>query len=492
MWTPASRPGIIPLHPLGFGTILGRAFSALRHNPAVLLGVALGVQFVGYFVMLLGTLGVAFLTYQRLETLAFGSDDWMTIFVGSTVVTIVTGLILGILAGTLQVLVQGVVVSEVASAALAEKHSLRALWVRVRPVAWRLIGYTAMLVAAVLILLVIVVVLLFLLATVTPPIAITLGVLVVLGSIPLSLWLSTKLLLVTSVLVMEHTTIRGAIVRSWQLTRGRFWPILGIVVVISLIMGTITQFVGLPFSLLSTGLGTVIAPTGDPSASAIIGVLLTSLLAQVVTLLVSCITVVVSSTAAAIIYIDCRMRAEGLDIDLLGYIERRDAGEDVSYDPYAPHPERPHAVRAAYVDPWLLPAGSTPAFGYPGAPQAVAPSYPVQGYPAPGYAPYPAQGAPAQGYPAPAQAAYPAYPTQPGAPVQGGYPAQPAYPAAPAQPAYPAQPPAWAGQNPAAAAPAQAPETPTAWVAPGQAAARPGRPGSDEATPPADPDSPWA
>ena len=83
MWVPASRPGIIPLHPLGFGTILGRSFSALRHNPAVLLGVALGVQFVASFIVLLGTLGVAYLTFQRLETLQFSSDEWITIFVGS-------------------------------------------------------------------------------------------------------------------------------------------------------------------------------------------------------------------------------------------------------------------------------------------------------------------------------------------------------------------------------------------------------------------------
>ena len=40
-WTPASRPGIIPLHPLTFGTILGRSFAALRHNPKVLLGFGL-------------------------------------------------------------------------------------------------------------------------------------------------------------------------------------------------------------------------------------------------------------------------------------------------------------------------------------------------------------------------------------------------------------------------------------------------------------------
>ena len=40
-WTPASRAGIVPLHPYGFGTILGRSFVALRHNPRVLLGLSL-------------------------------------------------------------------------------------------------------------------------------------------------------------------------------------------------------------------------------------------------------------------------------------------------------------------------------------------------------------------------------------------------------------------------------------------------------------------
>lgn len=448
-WVPASRPGIIPLHPLSFGIILGRSFSALRHNPAVLLGFALGVQFVASFIVLLGTLGVGFVTFQRLETLRVGSDDWMTIFIGSTVVTAVVGLILGLVAGAFQVLVQGIVVSEVASAALAEKHSLRMLWGRVRPVAWRLIGYTAAVVFAVMLLIALVVVLLFALSTVAPPLAITLGVIIVLGSIPLAIWLSTKLLLVTSVLVIEHTTIRGAIVRSWQLTAGRFWQIFGVVIIISIIMGTITQVVGLPFSLLGSGLTSIISPTGNADAGAIIGVLVMGLLTQAVTLLVSCVSVVVSSTAAAIIYIDCRMRKEGLDIDLLGYLERRDSGGDVSVDPYTPHPERPHAPRPAFVDPWLLPPGSAPAAGYPGQqypgqpypPQPypgqqypAQPPYPAQGYPA--GQPYPGQQYPAQQYPVPPQPAPPPYPAQP-----------PASPAAWAPPTDAAGPPNTAGPD---------------------------------------------
>ena len=62
-WTPASRPGIIPLRPLTFGTILGRSFAALRQNPRVLLGFALCVQTAAYVLVLLGVGAVAVASY---------------------------------------------------------------------------------------------------------------------------------------------------------------------------------------------------------------------------------------------------------------------------------------------------------------------------------------------------------------------------------------------------------------------------------------------
>ena len=75
-WTPASRPGIIPLHPLSFGTILGRSFVALRQNPRVLLGFALVVQTLAYIVVLLAITGVAFAAFTRLDTLQPGTEEF--------------------------------------------------------------------------------------------------------------------------------------------------------------------------------------------------------------------------------------------------------------------------------------------------------------------------------------------------------------------------------------------------------------------------------
>ena len=150
-WTPASRPGIIPLHPLSFGTILGRSFVALRQNPRVLLGFALVVQTLAYLVVLLAIAGVAFAAFSRLDTLQPGTEEFDTVLAGSIAITAIAGIVLGLGAGALGVIVQGIVVTEVAHAAVAEKLTLGGLWQQVKPVAWRLIGYAFLLVLAVLV-----------------------------------------------------------------------------------------------------------------------------------------------------------------------------------------------------------------------------------------------------------------------------------------------------------------------------------------------------
>lgn len=445
-WTPASRPGIIPLHPLSFGTILGRSFAALRQNPRVLLGFALVVQTLAYVVVLAGVLGVMWATFSRLNTLQPGSDEYETVMAGSIALTAVAGIVLSLAAGALSVIVQGIVVVEVTHAAVAEKLTLGALWRQVKPIAWRLIGYSLLVILAVAALVTVVVLAIVGIAIAAPPAAIALTIVVILAAIPLTWWLMIKLLLVPAAIIVERATILQALSRSWMLTRGRFWPALGVIIVISVIFAAVAQVVSLPMSFLSMGLTTIIAPTGAPEPTAIIGFIAAALLTQVLTLLLQSVAVVVQSTATALIYIDCRMRREGLDLDLLAYVERRDAGATDLSDPYLEHIGRAIAPR-----------------GVPGA-------YPAQGYPAypPAYVAQPAYGAPAT-YPAHAAPAQPAYPAPSGLPP---YPS-----AANPAPAAPAAPPV--SDTPADVAPEDAASS-TAWTAPGAASD-----GTDR-------DSPWA
>jgi hypothetical protein len=451
-WTPASRPGIIPLRPLTFGTILGRSFAALRQNPRVLLGFALCVQTAAYLLVLLGVGAVALATFTRLDTLREGTDEFEAVMAGSIALTAITAFVLGLAAGALGVIVQGVVVSEVAHAAVAEKLTLRALWQRVKPVIWRLIGYSLLLTVAVILLIAVVAASIIAVGFAALPVAVGITILVILAAIPLTLWLSTKLLLAPAAIILEHATIRGAIVRSWTLIRGRFWPALGIIVIISLVFGAIAQVVSIPFSFLTTALTTIVTPTGDAAPSAIIGVVFGAILTQVVTLLIQSVAIVVQATATSIIYIDCRMRREGLDIDLMTYIERRDAGAVGLSDPYRENIGRVIAPRPTAYPASPVPAGYPPP--YPNQP------YAPQGYAPQGYAPQPFEPYSPQGY-APQQPAQ--APPQPAAPPYAAYTPLP-LPAPPTQPA--------AEETP--------PPAPTRWTAPGTSADA------------IDPESPWS
>lgn len=434
-WTPPPRPGIVPLHPLTFGTVLGRSFTALRQNPRVLLGFALLVQLGAYLVVGAITAAVAFGTFSRLDTVTPGSGDYDAIMAGSVAITAVVGGVLGLAAGVFGVIVQAVVVTEVAHEVLAEKLTLGALWRRVRPVAWRLIGYAALLMLAVVLAVVAAAVVVGVLSAITPVAAVIAGILLVLGAIVLALWLSTKLLLVPAAIILERATVGEGIARSWYLTRTRFWPILGVLVVIQVIFQVLAQMVSVPFSLLGSTLSTIIAPTGSDSATVPIGIIVTLIAVEALTLVISAVSVVVMSTATALLYVDCRMRHEGLDLDLLAYVEQRDAGVPGLADPYTLGIGRPAPVR------WAPPAYAyAPGAGAPG-PQ--------------GYAPAP------QGY----------------APAPNGHaPAVPVY--APAPPAPGAHAPAPQTQPPAPApAPQAAPPAPTQWAAPG------GQPDDPTATP---------
>lgn len=449
-WTPAPKPGLIPLRPLGFGTILGKSFAALRHNPKVLFGFAVVVQLIVMIVVLAVVGVVAFATLSRLSTVRPGSDEWLTLYLGSIAFVGLAGLLMGLFSVAFTAIVQGIVAADVRAAVLRESATLGVLWRRVRPAVWRLIGYTLLygvagVVAAVLILGV-------------PFVAIGVptgfdgpsmifAVLAMLagmaGLVVLSIWIGTKLMLVPSLLVLEGAGVRDAIVRSWRLTRGRFWFAFGIVFLIGAIMYVGTQAISTIGGLITSLFGPVLNPTGSTEfalgVSAIVGLAIT----QIIVVVLQSISSVVQATAGALVYIDCRMRYEGLDQDLMATMERRAAGYDDGTDPFGVDPAR--AVRA----------------GFRPAPAAVPyplPPGPVPGYPAPqGYT-----GAPApQGYPA-TPPGYPvAPPASPTAPPSAAPAAPPAPPAPPGPPAPPAPIP------PAQQSPWAAPSQDEGWTAPG-------------------------
>jgi ABC-type sugar transport system permease subunit len=238
-WTPAIKQGLVPLHPLQFGALLGKPFAALRHNPKVLFGFAIVIQLIVAVVTLVVVGGVAIASFLRLESLSPSNPSFLPVMWGTIAINALTVLAMGFISVAFTAIMQGVVAADIGYAALGEKAKLKKLWQRMKPAFWRLVGWSVVQMLAAIVLMIVVggIIALGVMAGVGGSgegvaVTVVIGILVVLAAIPLWVWLSTKLLLVPSVLVLEQASLREALVRSWRLTRGRFWNTFAVILLI--------------------------------------------------------------------------------------------------------------------------------------------------------------------------------------------------------------------------------------------------------------------
>ena len=312
---PAAKPGVVPLRPLGVGELLDGAITTLRQNPAAMLGLSAVVAAVTQ----LAQVAALWLLYRDLAvletaTVTTGADvaSLLSTSVGSLGVSLV-------LTWLATVLLTGILTVVVSRAVLGEHLSIGDAWALARPQLPRLIGLTllvGLIVAAP-----------FLVASVpglaaaaagagggTVALLITVGVLM---AIPVAVWLYVRVVLSTPALMLESTdsagaagraTVTGAIRRSSRLVAGSWWRVFGIVLLATALAWVISQVVAVPAALLSLLVGGF-TETGTMTLP---GLVLTGLAGIVAT------TITAPFTAGVIVllYVDRRMRREGLDIAL--------------------------------------------------------------------------------------------------------------------------------------------------------------------------------
>jgi len=331
VWTPPPKPGLIPLRPLGFGTLLGAPFQVLRRNPKATFGSALLVQAAIVLVTLVTVGAVSFFALSRVASAPVAEQD--AVEAGAVLTIVLSALIPMALAVVASALLQGIIVQEVARATLGEKLRMMALWRRVGSRVWPLVGWTLLLTAALLIGVLLVGGLVFvcaLLGGAWIALAVLVGVFGGLGLIVLAAWISTKTAVVPSLIVLERLGIRQSIRRSWSLTGGFFWRTLGVLWLIALIVNVVAQIVATPLSLLFSVVISLIDPNASFEAYIPAGILY--ILTILISLVFGAVAAVVQSAAVALVYIDLRMRKEGLDLDLQRFVEAA-PGSGVT-DPY--------------------------------------------------------------------------------------------------------------------------------------------------------------
>jgi len=330
-WTPPPKPGLIPLRPLGFGTLLGAPFQVLRRNPKATFGSALLVQGVTVLVTLLVVGVVTWIAFGRVD--AAPADEQDAVEAGAVLAIVLSALVPIALSIVASALLQGVIVLEVARATLGEKLRLTALWRQIGRRVWPLVGWTVLLGAALLIGVLLVGGLVFvcaLLGGAWIALAVVIGVFGGLALLAAAAWVGTKTAIVPSLIVLERLGIRRAIRRSWSLTNGFFWRTLGVLLLIAVIVNVVAQIVTTPLTLLFS----VVTSLIDPNAAfeAYIPAALLYILTILIAAVIGAVTAVVQSAAVALVYIDLRMRKEGLDLELQRFVEA--VPGDRAADPY--------------------------------------------------------------------------------------------------------------------------------------------------------------
>ena len=329
----APKPSIIPLRPLSIGEILGGAFESLRANPKAMFVPSLvvmsivGLLTAGSLALFLSRLGLPNLASGQVELSEAESrarlDQLGSSFVALLVQLGVTS-VLSMLATSILI---GLLIVTVSRTILGRKASLSDVWQRTRPRVWALIGQTLLIQLIITVVTVVFIAIGFgigwaLLGNIIASGAdedsagvIILGVLLILALIVvfgLSIFaLMCKLCLAPAALVLENIGVLEGISRSWALTRGYFWRIVGIRLLSFLIVFFATQMASYGVSFITQGL--LLAAPDATMALLVLSTMLNSLIQAAI--------VPFDSAVVALMYTDLRMRSEGLDVEL-----RRAAG----------------------------------------------------------------------------------------------------------------------------------------------------------------------
>ncbi|MCA1710321.1 MAG: hypothetical protein LC789_01250 [Actinobacteria bacterium] len=306
---PELRPGVVPLRPLGLGELLDGAVGVIRRYPRPCLGLSAGIAVVSTAINVVLAL-TAFKPLLDLDStsIANGNTDQLDGVIGGAALGGGGGAIISALA---TLLLTGVMTAVVGKAVLGEPMTTGQAWAQVRPALLRLLGIallTALIVyGAIGVGIGVVAAGAALAGARSLLVAVPLAVAVV----ALSVHLYVRLSLAPAAAVLEGSGIRESLRRSGVLVRRSWWRVCGILLLTLVIASFVSQVLQIPFVLFGagpTGLGRLTSPDGTTTRV----VILSYIGAGIAQTLVAPFT----AGVRALLYVDRRMRAEGLDVAL--------------------------------------------------------------------------------------------------------------------------------------------------------------------------------
>jgi hypothetical protein len=340
---------VIPLRPLGVGEILDGAFASIRRSPKAILGLAAVVMTISAVIS--ATITRTLLNLGGLNLPTPGQQltpAQATHLVGRIVAVVVPafGLTL-LLTFIVQAILAGLLAPIIARGVGGQQISAADAWRATRP------RLPSLLLATLLVLLaglgpLLILGLIVGIAFVAGAPAAVYAVVALLGlvALVLTIWFSTMFSLVTPVVVLENESPGRALARSWRLVTRSFWRVFGITLLAGIIVAIAGGILQLPFTFFG-------ALSGSGAVATVILV--------IGTIAAGTVTRPITAGVTVLLYVDMRMRKEGLDLALR---TASGTGQPGTGQPGTGQPGGPSGDDFATV--WRPPsAGPAPAPGTP-------------------------------------------------------------------------------------------------------------------------------
>ena len=312
----APKPGVIPLRPLGVGEMLDGAFTSIRRNPRATLGIA--ALLLTASAVITTTLSLILVHYVGSVTLPTPGEQLTTAQATRLLTTMgevlaPTAAVSIVLAFIVDTVLTGLLTVVIGRSVLGHKITAGEAWRIVRPRMAALIGVTLLIPLILIGIWAVYAIVLIILAVAHAPGAL-IGGLAALGAIAaivLTIWFVIMFRMAGQAVVLEREGPVRALSRSWRLVRGSFWRVFGITLLAGLIVVITAGVLQIPFSLFAAmaGGGNSLLPSTGGNVAGI-------LISAVGGVVAGAVARPISAGVAVLLYVDLRMRREGLDLVL--------------------------------------------------------------------------------------------------------------------------------------------------------------------------------
>ncbi len=369
---PAPKPGIIPLRPLNVSEILDGAFTALRRNPKATLGLSAIVMTVYGIITTGSTLVLTHLVKgvalpPQGQPLTDAQVRQVFEHIGEVVLPqLAITLVVGFLADTILI---GMLTAVIGHSVLGRHVSITDAWRIASPRLGALIGSTllaGLVFSGVMVVggIVSVVIGAVLIALHAAPAGVLLIIVGLIATLVFTVVFWVRFAVAAPAVVLEGQGPAVSLSRSWRLTKKSSWRVFGILLLTELIVLVATGVLQVPFGVIGAiaghGSGGILAFGGGSTSPSVV----VSIISAIGGIVAGSVARPILAGARVLLYVDLRMRREGLDLALQSAASQQGPAATEFGAVWSGQPSQPGTSG---------PAGSTGPGGMPGQTGTVGP-----------------------------------------------------------------------------------------------------------------------